>query len=313
MPAKPNFLLSLTTLALLSSPLSFALVDYTENEAFKPQRSGASSVANKAPASRSVTKPKRGGGGDSTPLGFNTGLSYGTQDIELEGQTGKVETMGLEAHFQTRYNIFMAVSYFQTKSSSGSLVTEQTSFQKGNPEITLGFNWLQFGKASDLATVDLYGGLSLGQANSDFATERSDQVVGVSTAKRFYNFALGLGYEYRMTGNGGANEMAIGNITKLSASLGWVVSSDIRFLIEGSTYNIAGTDDAGALLRLQEKVSFSTVTPQIQLKISPLVDLSLGAKFRTRRLKDSNLTQARLWSLDGAYGNGVFAGLNFNI
>ncbi|MCF8058454.1 MAG: hypothetical protein K9K67_04105 [Bacteriovoracaceae bacterium] len=309
MPANKNFLIALI---LLCSPLTHALVDYTEAEAFSPQKSGASSVATKAPVSRSVTKPKQSSN-TSEPMGFNTGLSYGTQDIELDGQSGKVETMGFEGHFQTRYNVFMAVSYFQTKSSSSSLVTERTSFQKGNPQIILGFNWLQFGKPSDLATIDLYGGISLGQSNSDFATERTDQLVGISTAKRFYNVALGLGYEVRLTGSGVANEMAIGNISKLSASLGWVVSPDIRFLIEGSTYSIESSDDSGAALRLQEKVSFSTVKPQLQLKITPLVDLTLGAKFRTKRLKDSNLTQARLWNLEGAYGNGIFAGLSFNI
>lgn len=308
-----NFL-KVSVILSLSLSHVFALVDYTEEESFRPQKSGASSVSKKAPVSRSVTKPKsKASSGKGLNLGINMGVSYATQDVELAGQTGKVDTMAIEAHVQTRYNIFMALSHYQAKSSDDGLVEDSTSFQQGNSEVLLGFNWLQFGKSSELVTVDLYGGVSLGRANSDFATERTDRIVGVSTAKRFYNFALGLGYEYRMTGDGGEDEMAIGNIGKLQASLGWVVSSDIRFLIEGSTYSIDASDNPSASNRLQEKIDFSTITPQLQLKLSPLVDLSLGARFRTRRLKSSQLTAARLWSLEGPYGNSVFAGLSVNI
>ncbi|MCR9204934.1 MAG: hypothetical protein NXH75_10170, partial [Halobacteriovoraceae bacterium] len=188
-----------------------------------------------------------------------------------------------------------------------------TGFQAGNPEVILGFNWLQFGKKADLATVDLFGGLSFGQKDSDFATERTDKIVGISTAKRFHTLAVGLGYEYRMTGTGSENEMRIGNISKLSASLGWVVSKDIRFLVEGSTFKIGRGNDEFANFILDEDISFSSVKPQLQLKIGPMIDLTLGAQFRTRRLKQGALTSARLWGLDAAYGNSVFSGLSFSI
>lgn len=310
MPAKSKLFLSLSLIFSLSQ--AFALVDYTEEEAFVPQSSGAASVAKKAPAPRSVTKPKSSA--KSGPgLGISMGTSYGAQDVELEGKTGKVEMLGFDAQFQTRYNVFMSVSYYQAKSTDSAIVSEQTGFQSGNPEVVLGFNWLQFGKTADLATVDLYGGLSFGQKDSDFATERTDRIVGISTAKRFYSLALGLGYEYRMTGTGAADEMRIGNISKLSASLGWVVSRDIRFLVEGSTFSVGRGDDENASLVLEENVQFSTVKPQVQLKIAPMIDLTLGAQFRTRRLKQGTLTNARLWGLDAAYGNSVFTGLSLNI
>lgn len=309
MPAK-KIIFSL----LFFIPQAYALVDYSEEESFKPQVSGASSVSNAAPTARSVTKPtpKSKGSGMSS-LGFNLGTSYGTQDVELQGKNGKVDTMGFELQVQTRYNVFLSASYFQAKSSSQDLVTQNTGFQSGNPEVLLGFNWLQFGKKSELATIDLYGGLAFGQTDSEFATERTDKVVGVTTAKRFHNFALGLGYEYRMTGTGAEDELRIGNISKLSASLGWVVSRDIRFLVEGSTYSIGESNDNNAPNRLEEKVNFSTVKPQLQLKLSPLVDLTLGARFRSRRLREGTLVGARLWNLDGAYGNGVFTGLSISI
>ena len=287
MPAmKKHFLL----ISLFTLTQTYALVDYTEEEAFVPQSSGASSVAKKAPAPRSVTKPKRSARSGGPSIGISMGASYGTQDVELEGNTGKVDMMGFDAQFQTRYNVFMNVSYYQAKSSDANLVTEDTGFQAGNPEVILGFNWLQFGKKADLATVDLFGGLSFGQKDSDFATERTDKIVGISTAKRFHTFAVGLGYEYRMSGTGSEDEMRIGNISKLSASLGWVVSRDIRFLVEGATYRVGRGDDEFAPSVLEEDVSFSSVKPQLQLKIGPMIDLTLGAQFRTRRLKQGTLT-----------------------
>jgi len=312
MPAKFLY----TTFALFSLTYSsFALVDYTEEESFAPKNSGASRVRKPSPSpapqvQTSVTKPRVEG---RAPSGmFNTGVMYGSQDVELEGITGKVDTMSFEAHFQTRYNIFMGLDYYQAKSTSGNFGNNGSSFQKGNPEVKLGFNWLQFGGAGEQATIDLYGGLSVGQDGSDFATVRDDKLLGVTTAKRFYNFALGLGYEVRLTGGSGEQELDIGNISRLSASLGWVASPDIRFLVEGSTYNIGRGGDSG-LNRLGEDAKFSTVSPKLQLRLSSMFDLTLGAHFRTRRLKEATLVGAKLWNLDAAYGNVIFAGLAVNI
>lgn len=315
MPAKLLFKISLLFTLSFSS---FALVDYTEEEAFAPKNSGASRVKSPPPSSASraqtsVTKPRVEGRNSGASSGmFNTGVMYGTQDVELEGVTGKVDTMSFEGHFQTRYNIFMGLEYYQAKSTSGNFGNNGSGFQKGNPEITLGFNWLQFGGAGEQATIDLYGGLSVGQEGSDFATVRDDKILGVTTAKRFYNFALGLGYEVRLTGGSGEGELDVGNISRLSASLGWVVSPDIRFLVEGSTYNIGSGGDS-SLNRLGEDTKFSTISPKLQLRLSPMFDLSLGAHFRTRRLREATLVGAKLWNLDAAYGNVIFAGLAVNI
>ena len=307
MPAKQ--FLPFLLLCFFARP-GHALVDYTEPEAFVPQSSGAASVSKKAPVSRSTTKPKRQTRGKGLGLQLNTGLSFSAQDVSMGDTNGKVDQLAFEAHIQTRYNIFLAASYAQMKSSDISLVSDKTSYQKGNPEVILGFNWLQFGKPQDLATIDLYGGLSFGQNNSDFATQRSDRFFGVTTAKRFQNFALGLGYEMRLTDDPVAGELAVGNISKLSASLGWVVSNDIRFLVEGHTYNVGNKDVSGGLT---QDVKFSVLKPQLQLKLSPLIDLSLGATLRTRRLKEEVLTEAKLWNFDGAYGSSLFAGLSINI
>ena len=294
---------------------SEALVDYTEEENFKPLSSGATSASRPKRAAPKRTSSANISKGSSTPTRyhFSSSITYGSQDVDLEGATGKMETMEIEAMLQTSYNIFAQARYFQASSSDRDLVTESTSFQRGNPDIILGFNWLQFGGSSDRATIDIYGGLRLGQDDSDFASSRTDRIIGVTTAKRFEDFAIGLGYEVQLTGAGQDSEMNIGNISKISASLGWVVSRDIRFLIEGYTYQVSAGDSEASPISLKEDIKFSTLNPQLQLKLSPMIDLSLGASFRTRRLKDSNLTKAKLWALEGAYGHSLFAGLSVSI
>jgi hypothetical protein len=325
MPAKHSLLNSLSfqkltfliMISLASSGLS-ALVDYTESEDFKPKSSGASrSIKKQSPAasaSASVkSSVKRSSSGASGRYHFSGSVNYGSQDVGLDGKNGKMDMMEVEALLQTSYNIFAQARYYQASSSDDALVTQSTSFQRGNADIILGFNWLQFGGSSDRATVDLYGGLRLGQDESDFASSRTDRILGVSTAKRFEDFAIGLGYEVQLTGTGNDSEMSIGNISKISASLGWVVSRDIRFLIEGFTYQVSAADSGASSLFLEQELKFSTLNPQLQLKLSPMIDLTLGASFRTRRLKDSVLTSAKLWSLQGAYGRSLFAGLSVSI
>ena len=291
-------------------------MDYSEEEDFRPSNSGASRVQKKSTPTSSASTNK--GSLSSKSSGpsryhFSSNLKYGSQDVGLEGSSGKLETMEVEAMLQTSYNIFAQARYYQAKSSDASLVSESTTFQRGNPDIILGFNWLQFGGASDRATIDLYGGLRLGQDDSDFASTRTDRILGVSTAKRFENFAVGLGYEVQLTGDSDASEMSIGNISKISASLGWVVSRDIRFLVEGYTYQVSASNSQASAFFLEEDLKFSTLNPQLQLKLSPMIDLTMGASFRTRRLKESRLVAAKLWSLQGAYGRSLFAGLSVSI
>lgn len=292
---------------------SWSLVDYTEEESFQPRSSGSSRAkapATPRPAAKSVTSARSSG---PSRYKISSSLNYGSQNVSLEGTEGKLELLEIEAMVQTSYNIFAQARYYQAKSTDESLASLSTGFQSGNPDFILGFNWLQFGGKSDKATIDLYGGLRFGQNNSDFASSRTDRLLGVTTAKRFEEFAIGLGYEIQLTGNGDESEMRIGNISKLSASVGWVASRDIRFLVEGFTYRIGAGDSGDSSFFLAEEIKFSTVNPKLQLMLSPMIDLTLGASFRTRRLKNSSLRDARLWALQGAYGHSLFAGLSVNI
>lgn len=304
---------------LFNFQVNFALVDYTDpRDDFKPQSSGAATTSEpkveKAPVT-SISKTKTSSKGKRTLSGmFNSGIYYGSKNIDLAETSGKLNVFGVDAEFFTPYNIFLRASYFQGKVSKLSSNDPISSdYQKGNPQFLLGFNWLEFGEISERATIDLYGGMSFGQKDSFLATERSDKIVGISTAKRFHEFALGFGLEYILTGISPDHELEIGNVTKVSASIGWMVSNDIKFLVEAHSVAIGSGDNENHPYQLQDKIKFSTVGPKVMLGISPLVNLTLAANVRTRRIKNSNLLDARLYSQPAAYGNEFLAGLSFNL
>ena len=288
--------LSLTLSLLLCSTPAYSLVDYTEKSTFRPKRSGASRV--KAPKVESTSTTTNRSSRSSGPSGMvSAALIFQDDNVKLGDVSGKAQSIGIKTHFQTNYNIFLDASYAQAKMDN-SLYGGDSSYQKGNPEVTLGFNWLRFGNPMEEATIDLIAGASIGQSNSDFGSSRTDKIFGVTTAKRFYDFAIGIGYTMRVSGQADESELAIGNVSVLSASLGWVVSQDISFLVEGNSYTIGRSTDSVAN-KLDEKEKVSVVSPQLILKMSPMIDLNLGANFATRRLKDETLLGARLWNLPG--------------
>ncbi len=308
-------LLSISGLAAIQNVS--ALVDYTESSSFTPKNSGArrAEKATPAPAARVSSQIEAPRTRSARSGFFSAGLFYENDDIEVGDVSGTVSKMGVNTHFETPYNIYLDAKYYQAKLSKGksdSFNSEKTSFQSGNPEVMIGFNWLEFGQAMDAAHIDLLAGLSFGQNNSAFATQRTDKIVGVATAKRFYDFALGLGYKMILTGDSDESELAIGNISQLSASLGWVVSQDIRFLVEANSYSI-GRSTKETAVKLDDKVKVSVVSPQLILGISPLVDLTLGAHLSSRRLQQENLLGAKLWNIDGLYGNSLYVKMGFNL
>ncbi len=307
----------LSTFALYSTQ-ALSLVDYTEKSSFRPRNSGAQSVQAKSSPAPSSTRRSQTSLSSSAPRTrsgfFSTGIYYQNDEVKLGETSGNVSRMGINAHFETPYNIYLDARYSQAKLSSDLLSEDAqgSSFESGNPEMVVGFNWLEFGSQMDAAHIDFLAGLSFGQ-DSLYATQRTDKIVGISTAKRFYDFALGLGYQLIITGDSDETEMSIGNISKLTASIGWVVSQDIRFLVEANSYSIGRSTDELAVNKLQEKTKVSVISPQLILGISPLVDLTLGAHMATRRLQDDQLLGAKLWNIDGMYGNALYVKMGLNL
>ncbi len=293
---------------LFLSTHSYALVDYTESTPI-------AAPSKKAAARRPIIQraaPRKSTKANSKSGMLDFDFMYRQVDVNQEAANGKVSFIGLKGHIQTNYNLFLDFDYWGAASDSSDL-TEANGYQKGNPKLILGFNWLRFGKAEEMSTIDLYvGGQFSGK--SDFASSRTDKIVGVETSKRFYDFALAIGYEYIITGQAKGDETSIGNIQNLKASLGWVVSPDIQFAIDANNYTIGDDLDGDSNNKLSEKISFASVSPVMHLGISPSISLKMGATFRTKKAKQIDQMQAaKLWSLPGLYGNSLFVGLNLAI
>lgn len=298
---------------ILFSFNSYSLVDYSEPD-YKPANAGASRVAplddNPAPVKTTRKVQRRGGGKEHSQM-LSMSTYYKSVDAKFNEGSGKASFLGIKGKFHTQYNVFLDFSYWQADTSS-ELLGNDGSSQRGNPEVIVGLNWLRFGRPAEVALVDFYGGASFGQ-DSAFAHSRTDQIVGVTTAKRFNQLALGLGYELRLTGDAKSeDELQIGNISRLSATLGWMTSGEIRFSLDGHLYSIS-TPSSGKENSLQEKVKFASLVPKLGLNLSPIVLLELGTAIRTRRINDADLLGARLWNLHGAYGNSIFANLGVSL
>ena len=290
---------------LLSSQSGFCLIDYTPEDEAAP-----------VPSNKSVKKIVRGSGssGKNRPTVIEFATRYDSIDINTNnGATnGGVDLVKGHLLIESPQRFFISGSYWQA--SSPDMYATQSS-QAGNPEALLGFNWFRSGGDADLTKVDIYGGYSFKANNSLFGSSRNDQIFGLHTSKRLLDFAIGFGGEYRKTGTPSkANDLSIGDVTKLEASLGWAATSDIRFSMEASMIKVKAAG-LGLQNGLKNNLDFSTLSPKMHLGLSSFVELEFGAVFRTRKTtseKTQDLMDAKLMNYAGAYGNSMFVGLNIS-
>jgi hypothetical protein len=293
-----NIQKTLPAFLFLISLSAHALVDYSEP--VQDNNPTPNKMSAKLPPSGQSPKS------NTSSLIWKSDFSLSTNYETTQVNGDKVGVLNLNTHVQTPFNIFMDLTYWQAQAKGGS--------QSGNPKAIIGFNWLRFGSPSDEARLDLYGGAKFA-GSSEMASSRTDKIFGVETTKRFGTFGLGLGYDMTLTGAPKKeSDMSIGNIHRITVSGGWMVSNDIQFELEIENFKINESTDATRMNRLNKSVSFSTLSPKLNLTIVPAVNLELGARFRTNKPKsDENLTTAKLFDLHGAYSNSLFAGLNFTL
>lgn len=294
-----SLLLSCALLSAVSIPSAHALVDYS-NTVGTPEE--------KAPAPNRMTQkmsaPSSNGGGRS--LSWKSDLSFTTNYESMEMGDNKYGILNFNAHIQTPMDVYLDASYWNANGNEGS--------SSGNPRLILGFNWLRFGSGSDEAKLDIYAGAKL-SSSSMLGSSRTDKIVGVETTKRFGTFGIGIGYDMTLVGTPkNSEENAIGNIGRLAVSAGWMVSQDIQFEVEAENFSINPGKDESRTNRLKEKVSFSTLSPKVNLGLSSAINLELGARFRMKKAKeDANLMAAKVFDLHGAHSNSLFAGLNLTL
>jgi hypothetical protein len=292
---------------------AFSLVDYSEvSESSdllpaptlnKPGKlNGVSSTASSGAKKNAAS---------TSSFALSTGFSQNS--IQIENEKYDVGSLNIHGHFDTNYSLFLDINH-SLHSSENSALTTNSSYQQGNPIVILGFNWWRQGGAENLATFDIYGGAKVAQKH-DLSSTQTSKIIGVETSKRFSVLALTLNYEIRLNATPSSlEEMSSGNMQKLGAALGWVVSQDIRFAFEANHYNLSPSNETNRINKLQDKLSFGTLTPKLLLGIANTFEIELGAIFRTKKIPNQKEYLAlRLWDVPGAYGNALFAGLNLGI
>lgn len=291
-----SLLLTCTLMSACFIPSAHALVDYSNP---------VGGVEEKAPSNKIMQKMSAPSNPGGRSLSWKSDFSFTTNYESMEVGDNKYGVLNLNAHVQTPVNVFLDASYWNANGNEGS--------SSGNPKLILGFNWLRFGSPSEEAKLDIYGGVKL-SSNSILGSSRTDKIVGAETTKRFGTFGVGIGYDMTIVGTPKkSEENAIGNIGRITVSGGWMVSEDIQFEVEAENFSIAPGDDSRAN-RLKEKVSFSTLSPKLNLGLSSAINLELGARFRMKKAKEeANLMNAKVFDLHGAHSNSLFAGLNITL
>lgn len=306
----------LLALSQLISPEALALVDYSEVENATPNRPRKAKVVKRSnPNKVSSSQVRTSSRSSYRPSGmFDLEIGYTTVDLDTASHTGKVNVTEFNGHFETGASIYFDAKYWMADSNDVTL-SQSGSTQTGNPEVTMGFNWLAFGSGGNMTNIDLLLGARFKASDSELGSTRTDKIIGVNTVKGFNQFALGLGYKLYMTGTPDKEtELVIGNIQKLTATFGWMVSNDIQFELEGAAWKINAGESTVKPNVLAEGDSFGVITPQLGLKLAPMVKLNLGASFVSSRSKQKDvLTGANLWDINGLYGSSIHAALNISI
>jgi hypothetical protein len=297
-----NFLSILARLVipLAISQASFALVDYSETVSQNEEKKGMSSKAGKPTSMASMSSS----GARSMTWKADYSLTTNYESMEIKGE--KYGVMNVGFHLQTPFDVFIDSSYWNASGNNGS--------SSGNPKVILGFNWLKFGNPSEEARLNLFGGMKFA-SSSVLASSRNDKIVGAETTKRFGSMGLGVGYDLTMVGaSKRETEKSIGNISRIVVSAGWMVSNDIQFELDIENFSIAADTKSVKANRLDQKVSFSTLSPKLHLGLATAINLELGARFRIKKAsEEANLLSANVFDLHGANANSLFAGLNLSI
>ncbi|MCK5882827.1 MAG: hypothetical protein KAG61_04000 [Bacteriovoracaceae bacterium] len=301
-----------TLTALCLSLSSFALVDYSEplSRSSRPSSKKAPSRAKSKTVRKTKSSSKKSG-----PSGYALEVKLGYEAVTANIVPGEpsVSLYRGSMHIQTPYNIYFDGSYFYGATDSPEL-SDTSAEEAGNPEFKLGVNWLQFGGPQNASAVDLFVGTVLAAGDSHFATTSTDYFVGLETKKRFMAFALGLGYQYHMTGTpSDKTELDIGNVHYVYGEIGWQATYDIVFAFEAGYYSMtqnSGDHDNS----LESGPSFSYFSPKLNLSLAPSVGIDLGAVFSGKSAEGmEDRGNYKLWGYKGLYGDSLFANLIISI
>jgi len=290
--------------ALASMSLFSAPPDYTKEI---PVKKKGSKKRKKSPGNSSSTKAsKRNSFGGWTFEGIVESV-----DVKSFSPNENTTFYKMNVYYRPQEDLYLKLGYSLGFTDSSNL--NQGQSKKGNLGFRVVANWLRWSNGSFNSKLDLFGGISLKEQSSNFASSRTYKMIGFETSRNFSNLIFSLGHEYHMTGapKNGA-ELAIGDIRKYYAIFGWKVTGDINFAVEAVHYGVSPTSKSS--YSLKNKVSSGHLSPWLFLNLSKKLDFILGAVFRTNKVKnEEELRRARLWSYQGIYGNSVFTKINLNI
>ena len=227
---------------------------------------------------------------------FKANFSLGTEGVQTQRRQN---FWLLESSVQTPWDFFVKTHYRKAE-GEGAV--------GGSGGLLVGFNWLRFGATENRVGVDIFGGLTWGQKGSPLATSRQDKMFGLRTHKTLHNVTMEMGFRHHLTGAPEEGELSIGNIQIFSMELGWKAGQDIFLLLGGGVVGVS-PEESG----LQKKIDWEYLSPELRLRLSSLVGVTVRADLRVKETVPSEAIQARLWNFPAACGNSLKASLSLTL
>ena len=275
---------------------AFALVDYTPASSGKTSGGGVRSIDISQVSQNNVSRNVFSSARKSLGMfQFTTGLDT------IDAGDSKYDLYNLGVSFSTPWKIYLDLNF-----NYGGKKAEGSTYTLGNTNFSVGATWLEYGQPHNVITFDVLGGMSLSVEESDIGSQRNDSYIGFMSKKNFGLFDFTLGFEYWFLDDASyENEYSIGSYNKYLMNLGWTATSDIRFDLGVQFHNISDIQNS-------EDVSFSEVTPQMNLKLASAFNLILGANFTSNRdVEGLNFQKIKLWNAKSLYGNSYFSKISF--
>jgi hypothetical protein len=297
---------------------AMSLVEYAEDSpapARRAKKRSRRTVKRNAPPSGAKSSAKAS---SSSSMNFSGMFDFKSQiiseDVNLEDDSAKVSKYNFDLHTRLTNSIKVDLKYQMIASKNERLAATSQS-QKGNPEAVVSLDWINFGERGNRTSIDVLMGHRWGVTGSEFASSRNDFILGVQSFKTLGPIALGLGYTVDLTGNPqSASESYIGNVQTLKASLGWMVSSEIRMALHASRINITQSGNEENYNVLENDLEFTVINPELSLTLGPMVDLTLGGYFRSQSEDFQNgYEDIRLPQYNALWGNSIYSGLEFSL
>jgi hypothetical protein len=271
---------------------SEALVNYSK---------GSSSVPNNAfkPSKKRVFKPSGRSSIKSAPSSLFF-FDFGLETITNRDLDEKFDLY----QFHLGGSLFQGFSYY-VKTEFGGLKSSESSIGLGNTELVALIEWLGGNSRSGNANLGIIAGVVLPSSENGIGHDRNDQVLGVLSEKSFGRLTSSLSAVHYFLGT--SNQTFLDEMNKVDTKFTFMFSRQVKFNLGISFIKTRGLLNAG------ERFTFTEYSPSMTFSLSPTINMKIGARYNSRNISVSSLSEMTQWDISSGVGNSVYTSLGISL